>query len=90
MISTPVEIEVPGSVDSGTRFAVQLIGTPSQNDIVAIAEVGSDLQNYFDWSYATTKGQLTLAAPFDPGDYEIRYIAGGSREIVTRIPIRVR
>ncbi len=90
VISTPVEIEVPGSVDSGTRFAVQLIGTPSQNDIVAIAEVGSDLQNYFDWSYATTKGQLTLAAPFDPGDYEIRYIAGGSREIVTRIPIRVR
>ena len=89
-VAAPVSMLVPEIVVAGTRFAVILEGTPAANDLVVIAEIGSDDRSRIDWSYATAEGSLSLAAPFHPGKFEVRYISGDDLEITDRVFVTVR
>jgi Ca-activated chloride channel family protein len=89
VVETPVELHVPNSVAAGTRFHVRFSGTTRPGDYLTVAEVGSGALDSLDFSFVATGGALTLAAPFEPGQFEVRYISGSDHRIVDAVPLAV-
>ena len=85
-----ITLEAPSPVDSGTRFEVSWTGTPGEGDYVAVARANADAARHLDWAFATLGSPLSLAAPFEPGQYVVRFISGSSREVIAQVPIQVR
>ncbi len=89
VVETELELHVPKSVAAGTRFGVQWTGTAHPGDYLTVAEVGSGARDSLDFSFAESGGALTLAAPFEPGRYEVRYISGSDHRIVDAVALTV-
>ncbi len=96
LASTPLEVimervlvSVPQKVESGTRFQVHWTGTPEKNDIIALAEIDSAPHVYIDWSYMSGGSPVILAAPFEAGEYVVRYLGGQKLEIRHHKRIRI-
>ncbi len=89
VIETEITLRVRKSVAAGTRFRVRWTGTAREGDYLVVAEIGSNARDSLDFSFAASGGKLTLAAPFEPGLYEVRYISGSDHEIVDVAPLTV-
>lgn len=90
VVHTPIRVEAPETVDAGTRFPVTWHGTSAAGDLIAVARVGAAAGRWFDFAYVGGEHSLTLAAPFKPGQYELRYLSGSGLEILAARPLRVR
>ena len=90
VVAVEISLEVPSVVEAGTRFEVAWSGTAGVGDFIAVAHHHSGPKNYLDWSYTDLGSPVTLAAPFEPGIYVVRYVSGTSNEIVARRSIEVR
>lgn len=84
-----ISMQVPQKVDAGTRFEVHWDGTPGENDVIAVAEIDSDDRTHLDWSYVSSGNPVTLAAPFEPGLYVVRYLGGENLTVRDRRRFRV-
>jgi Ca-activated chloride channel family protein len=85
-----VSLHAPDQVGVGTRFEVEWTGTPGSNDFIAVAPKGAPNRRHLDWSYTSAGRPLSLAAPFKPGEYEVRYISGDDLKVIVSVPLRVR
>ncbi len=85
-----IELNVPKSVRTGTRFEVHWTGTARPGDFLAVAKVGSSTADPLDFAFAAAGSPSTLAAPFEPGDYEVRYLSGSGLEVVVAAPLKVQ
>jgi Ca-activated chloride channel family protein len=85
-----VTLDAPDSVDAGADFEVAWTGPEGPGDYITIVEAGAPVGSYLDWAYITEGSPLTLTAPDDSGDYEVRYVTdrGGSFTFAS-IPIEV-
>jgi Ca-activated chloride channel family protein len=90
VVAAAVSLQVPPVVKVGTRFDVEWRGTPGKGDFLAVAREGADTRRFLDWSFTTLGSPLSLAAPFKPGRFEVRYVSGEDQEIVARAPLTVR
>jgi len=90
IVAKAVSLQVPPEVEAGSRFVVEWTGTPGGGDFIAIAKEGAAAGKHLDWSYTTVGRRLTLAAPFRPGRYEVRYVSGSEVEILAQILLMVR
>jgi Ca-activated chloride channel family protein len=90
VVAIEITLEVPAVVDAGTRFEVEWTGTAGDGDFVSVAIPGSETKKHLDWSYASLGSPLTLAAPFEPGQYVVRYVSGETQKVISRQPFRVR
>lgn len=90
IVESAVELQVQKTVVAGTRFEVEWTGTARSRDFLAVAELGADARDHLDFSFASEGSPSTLAAPFEPGNYEVRFVAGSSFEIVAAVPLVVR
>jgi Ca-activated chloride channel family protein len=72
---TPLDItiEVPDAVAAGSDFEVTWTGPNGPGDYLTIVPVDADDAAYLDYAYTTEGSPLTLTAPEEPGDYEVRY-----------------
>lgn len=83
-------ITVPRTIAAGTRFEVQWRGTAEEGDLVVVAERDAPNDEFFDFAFVGGEGSLTLAAPFTPGGYEVRYLSGADRAVLARRALRVQ
>jgi len=90
IVENPVELHAPESVVAGTRFDVEWTGTVRSGDFLAVAEAGSPARDSLDFSFASDGSPSNLAAPFKPGDYEVRYVSGSGLEVLAAVPLTVR
>lgn len=84
-----VELQAPKKVEAGSRFEVHWTGTAGENDFIAVAATDSDDHTHLDWSYLTGGSPITLAAPFEPGIYDLRYHRGDDLAVRDRKRFRV-
>jgi len=84
-----IELNTPESVRAGMRFKVQWTGSARSGDFLAVAKIGSSTGDSLDFSFATAGSPSTLAAPFEPGEYEVRYVSGSDLEVVVAAPLTV-
>jgi Ca-activated chloride channel family protein len=89
IVMAPIGLGVPLQVAAGSRFEVRVTGTAVAGDFVTIAHEGAGPLERMDWSFADAAVPLTLAAPFERGRYEVRYVDGSTHQIVARVAIKV-
>ncbi len=89
VVAEEMRLQAPTRVDAGSRFEVEWSGTPGRGDFIAITEEDAAPGTHLDWSYATAGRLLTLAAPFQPGRYEVRYVSGEKLKILARLSLEV-
>jgi Ca-activated chloride channel family protein len=90
VVAVKITLEAPAVVEAGTRFDVEWTGTAGEGDFLAVAIPGSGAKKHLDWSYANLGSPVTLAAPFEPGQYVVRYISGATKTVIARQPLKVR
>jgi len=90
VVSIPIELRIPATATAGLRFEVRWTGPATPGDFIAISRSGSHPFQHLDWESTTIGSPLTLAAPQNPGTYEVRYVTGSGREILAFTTIEVR
>jgi len=93
VIALPAQtsIDAPESAPSGSGIKVRWTGPNNPGDyitVVAPTAGNADWKSYFYTDRALPDGGV-LELPIQPGNYEIRYVTGQSKEILTRRPISV-
>ncbi len=72
----------PATINAGETISVGWVGPGTDWDFLSIAEVGSGGGYLTASDYLTAANPITIAAPSEPGTYELRYIYGDSREVL--------
>jgi Ca-activated chloride channel family protein len=90
VVATRIDLNSPATVTAGTRFTVQWQGPAGPGDIIAVAPIASGWRRRLDWVYATPGRTADLAAPFEPGRYEVRYVSTSQRTVLARTPLTVK
>jgi hypothetical protein len=94
--STEATIEVPTEVSAGSKFKVYWQGPDNKQDFITIIEADAEDGKYGSYRY-TSKGEedregkiyLTLNAPDEDGNYEVRYVTGQTKNTLAFTPIYV-
>ena len=89
LIKAKVEIEAPESMPTGQTVLIDWAGPQNQNDFLTIVPANSADKQIGHTAYANQGSPARILTPAEPGDYEIRYISGQSKEILGRIGIKV-
>ncbi|MGD9253523.1 MAG: hypothetical protein PVG92_06280 [Holophagae bacterium] len=85
-----IRLRAPSRIGLGTRFEVRWRGTPGGGDFVTIADKGAAPGDYLDWADTAGGSPVSLAAPFEAGSYEVRYISGRTMTITAKLKVEVR
>ena len=91
---TPVSatLAAPDTVLPGADFEVEWEGPVNRNDFIAIVEPDAPEGDSGDGRSASSRvdeGPVTLTAPEEEGDYEIRYVINDSDRTLAAMPITV-
>ncbi|MFN4130954.1 MAG: vWA domain-containing protein, partial [Paracoccaceae bacterium] len=88
----PVEVVPPamgfdpiGSVEPGSRLRVTFRGPEQLGERIVIADLDQPTNEHqrHGWNNAmAAKGTMTLTAPTEPGEYELRYLNSGATEVM--------
>ncbi|PID36115.1 MAG: VWA domain-containing protein, partial [Rhodobacterales bacterium] len=81
-------LEAPAAAVAGSEIEVAWSGPNNSDDYIALAAVGSDVNEEFYYEYTNAGTPVTLRMPVEPGAYELRYIANGNvKKILASRPI---
>lgn len=89
VIAVEAAVAGPSEVPAGSEFDVAWTGPDNDGDYLTIVEVGAHEGAYTSYAYAREGSPVTLAAPVEPGAYEIRYVAGRGDATLASAPITV-
>jgi Ca-activated chloride channel homolog len=84
-----ITLTVPATAPAGQYVDVSYDGPDlMKEDYLTIVAANAEETDYADYTYvdlATKK--LTLTTPFEPGDYEVRYVNDSNGGVLARVPI---
>jgi hypothetical protein len=91
LIQPEVGIDAPASVAIGAPLPVRWRGPSGANEYLTIVPADAPEGSYDDYQYARGEGQgeVTLVAPVEPGQYQIRYLSGSSNRTLGSRPLSV-
>ena len=82
-------VQAPASVDMGSKFKVSWTGPGNQGDYISIAQPEQEESAYLHYTYVRTGNPITLQAPSQPGEYEVRYLLGQGNKLLAKTSIRI-
>jgi Ca-activated chloride channel family protein len=82
-------LEAPPSVGAGSDFRVTWQGPDTRGDFVTIVEAGAAEGEYGNYTRTHEGNPLSVRAPDEAGDYELRYLTGQTRATLAALPIAV-
>jgi len=87
VVPVSASIEAKDSIPAGSELLITWQGPNDKNDYIALAEVGSRVQDELAYAYVSRgDGQnVTLKIPTTPGDFELRYIQNGSPKVILAV-----
>ena len=97
LAKAPIEIkavsatlQAPASVAPDAKFKVTWKGPAYKGDYISIASPDQEPDSYRHYTYVRTENPLTLQAPAEPGQYEVRYIMREGNTLLAKVPIEVK
>ncbi|MFV2091851.1 MAG: hypothetical protein ACC634_02085, partial [Hyphomicrobiales bacterium] len=78
-----VTLAAAPAVPLGSQVAVAWTGPDNQGDYITIVEPGAKARIYGSYAYTKSGSPAQVRAPETPGTFEIRYISGQSKSILT-------
>lgn len=88
-VLTQATLLVPVKVKAGAVFSVQWTGPNNNDDYVTIVPKNAPESAYANYQQTRVGNTLELTAPMEPGEGEVRYVAGRSKKVLGRAPILV-
>lgn len=90
--STPVKtsVEVPASVKVGTEFNITWQGPGNKNDFITLSRPGEHVSQHLARVTIKQENPVSIQAPGEPGEYEIRYVLFQGRKILATAPITLK
>ena len=88
-IVTPVTIKATPSVLAGAAFPVGWTGPDNTGDYITIVAKGTPDDDDGNLAYTRQGSPVQLTAPIDPGEAELRYVAGRSHKVLGRAGIKI-
>jgi hypothetical protein len=88
-VLAPATVQAPVRVLAGATFSVQWTGPNNSEDYVTIVPKAALEREYTSYRRTNAGAKLELTAPIEPGDCEVRYVAGRARKVLGRAPITV-
>ncbi len=82
-------VTAPGEVVAGGTFSVQWRGPGHAGDYVTVVPRGTPDGQYRSYAETARGATLTLTAPIDAGDAEVRYMTGTGARVLARHGLRV-
>ena len=82
-------LSAPDQIAAGAAFTLEWTGPGYSGDYLTIVPAGAADAQYGSYSDVSAGSPATLSAPKEPGDAELRYVAGQGRKVLARRPIRV-
>ncbi len=89
-LALEASVSAPDEVGIGAAFDVRWDGPNQSDDYVTIVTVAAPEGTWTAFAYAEPAGVATLAAPGEPGRYEVRYVLGQGDRTLARSAITVR
>jgi Ca-activated chloride channel homolog len=97
LVSRPIRIEearaaleAPEAVAAGSAVGGRATGPVGAAHWIGFAPKGAPAGSYLDWKRPSgITSELTLTAPSEPGEYELRYVLNESERVLISRPIRV-
>lgn len=93
---TPIEIsaaaatlDAPAEAIAGTKVSIQWTGPNNRGDYITFALKDWPDNKYGNYTLTQQGSPLTVDAPIEPGDIELRYSTGDGHQILARRPIRI-
>ena len=77
-------VKAPTSAPAGSDVAISWTGPAYNRDFLTIVKVGSPDNTWDKYAYVEEGSPLTIQAPNQPGDYEIRYVIRNGRKTLAR------
>ncbi|WP_316364708.1 VWA domain-containing protein [Candidatus Thiodiazotropha sp. CDECU1] len=88
--SASAKVNVPSQAMAGSRLEINWEGPNNKRDYITIVAEGEAANKYGKYFYtAKAKIPTNLQLPEEPGPYEVRYITGQSKSILTSSPIEL-
>lgn len=89
IVLTPVQatLSSPETALAGSNIEVDWTGPQTPNDYITIAEAGAPDAEYDNYVRVRDKTPVTLMAPDQLGNYEIRYVISASKRVLASVPI---
>lgn len=85
--ATTASLTAPDEAPAGSTITVSFTGPGYKDDWITVVKPDAAAASYKDYFYANQNpGEITL--PVEPGDYEVRYVSGGTK-VLARRPIKV-
>jgi hypothetical protein len=75
-------LTAPAELSSGSPFALEWTGPANDGDYVSVAAPDDPASKYVSYRYTRLGSPVEMTAPDPPGEYELRYVQGQSREIL--------
>ncbi|MGD2132868.1 MAG: VWA domain-containing protein [Maricaulaceae bacterium] len=88
IIPADVTLDAPASVGAGAEVSVAWTGPGEPRDWITITAPDAPDNTYTDYAYTRDGSPLSIAAPVEPGEYEVRYVLDGGR-VIGRSPLTV-
>ena len=88
-VITPVTIKAPASVLAGAAFPVGWTGPDNAGDFITIVPKGTPDGDDGNLAYTRQGSPLQVTSLLDPGEAELRYVAGRSHTVLARAAIKV-
>ncbi|MET0660341.1 MAG: VWA domain-containing protein [Steroidobacteraceae bacterium] len=87
--SVAAKLDAPLQVDAGKSFQVQWSGPDNARDYVGIGDVDPKKRAYISYVYTNKGSPITLTAPDEPGEYELRYFLAVDNAVIASKRITV-
>ena len=82
-------LTVPESVEAGANFDVQWQGPGHDREFITVVKADAPEHFYETYVYAGDSPTVTLRAPDEPGDYEVRYLSAQKYYTVGSAPLTI-
>ncbi len=84
-----ISLSTPAEVAAGSAVSVTWTGPNHPGDFITLVPEGKPDNQYGNYTYTTKGSPLTVIAPKETGDAEVRYLAGQGNKVLTRRTIRI-
>lgn len=89
IVGAEVTLDGPIEAIAGSPVAIGWAGPNNSGDYLTIVAANAPDNSYKHYNYTSSGSPTSVNAPIEPGDCEIRYIAGQGGKVLARRPIRV-
>ena len=83
VLASAVTLKAATSAQRGTIVEITWTGPNGPGDYITFAPVGSAEGTYLEYAYTTAGSPASVKAPAEPGNYEIRYVAGTGKTLLS-------